>query len=42
MDQSISVLGRPNCCLFIEFNPIRCQPVPLPPACTLIIMNSLV
>ena len=42
MDQSISVLGKLNTCLYIQFNPITCAEVVLPKGCKFIIMNSLV
>ena len=42
MDQSISVLGKLNTCLYIQFNPINCAEVVLPKGCKFIIMNSLV
>jgi len=42
MDQSISVLGKANSCLYIEFNPIRCEAIQLPEGCKFVIMNSLV
>lgn len=42
MDQSISVLGVINSCLFIEFAPIRCKPIPLPKGLRFIVMNTLV
>jgi galactokinase len=41
MDQSISVLGIKQACLYIQFNPIRSQIVELPPGYKFIIMNSL-
>ncbi len=42
MDQSISVMGKLESCLYIQFNPIRCEPVQLPHNCCFVIMNSLV
>lgn len=30
MDQSISVLGKKNSCLYIQFNPIRAEKVDVP------------
>jgi N-acetylgalactosamine kinase len=42
MDQSISVMGRQDNCLYIQFGPIRCEKVHLPPGCKFVIMNSLV
>lgn len=42
MDQSISVMGKLNSCLYIQFHPIRCEAVDLPGGCRFIIMNSLV
>jgi N-acetylgalactosamine kinase len=42
MDQSISVMGKLLNCLYIQFNPIRCEAVHVPEGCKLIIMNSLV
>lgn len=42
MDQSISVMGKQNNCLYIQFNPIRCEKVHLPQGCRFVIMNSLV
>ena len=42
MDQSISVLGQQGSCLYIQFNPIRCEKVNLPSGCKFVIMNSLV
>lgn len=42
MDQSISVMGRTNFCLYIQFHPIRCTPVHLPEGSRFVIMNSLV
>ena len=42
MDQSISVLGKLGTCLYIEFSPIKCHPVKLPPGLVFIVMNSLV
>lgn len=42
MDQSISVLGKLNTCLYIEFSPIKCRPVALPPGLVYIVMNTLV
>ena len=41
MDQSISVLGKLNTCLYIEFSPIRCRPVQLPKGLVYIVMNTL-
>ena len=42
MDQSISVLGKLNSCLNIEFNPVRGEKVNMPKGCKFIIMNCLV
>lgn len=42
MDQSISVLGKANSCLYIQFNPIRCEAIKLPEGSRFVIMNSLV
>ena len=42
MDQSISVMGKLDSCLYIQFHPIRCEKVVVPSGCKLIIMNSLV
>ncbi len=42
MDQSISIMGKLFSCLYIQFNPIRCEKVCVPEGCKLIIMNSLV
>lgn len=42
MDQSISVMGRTNFCLYIQFHPIRCTPVHLPEGSRFVVMNSLV
>lgn len=42
MDQSISILGKLNTCLYIEFSPIKCRPVSLPPGLVYIVMNTLV
>lgn len=42
MDQSISVMGKTNFCLYIQFHPIRCEPVHLPEGSRFVIMNSLV
>ena len=42
MDQSISVLGKLNTCLYIEFDPICCKPVKLPEGLVYIVMNTLV
>ena len=42
MDQSISILGKLNSCLHIEFNPVRGEKVNVPQGCRFIIMNSLV
>jgi len=42
MDQSISILGKLNSCLHIEFNPVRGNKVTIPKGCKFIIMNCLV
>lgn len=42
MDQSISIMGKLSSCLYIQFNPIRCERINVPDGCKLIIMNSLV
>ncbi len=41
MDQSISVLGVNQQCLYIQFNPIRGEPVAVPAGYKFVIMNSL-
>lgn len=41
MDQSISILGIKQSCLYIQFNPIRSELVQLPTGYKFIIMNSL-
>lgn len=41
MDQSISVMGIRQSCLFIEFNPIKATVVELPKGFKFVIMNSL-
>ena len=42
MDQTISVMGKKNSCLHINFNPISGVPVAIPEGCKFIIMDSLV
>ena len=41
MDQSISVLGLKQACLYIQFRPIRSETVVLPAGYKFVIMNSL-
>lgn len=41
MDQSISVLGMKQACLYIQFKPIRAETVHLPKGYKFVIMNSL-
>lgn len=42
MDQSISVMGQLDSCLYIQFSPIRCKEVHLPKGARFIVMNTLV
>jgi galactokinase len=40
MDQSVSILGRRDHALFIEFDPIRARAVQMPPNVTLVVADS--
>ncbi|KAK9826693.1 hypothetical protein WJX74_010258 [Apatococcus lobatus] len=41
MDQAVSIMGKPNTAMLVEFNPVRATDVVLPAGATFVIANSL-